>query len=164
MAKLLPAILALVGIGAGVGAGLHLKSDTVEEMEHTTECIPPNTPTYTLTEPKKHADGPSEFVTMSNQFVVPVFTGDGVDAMVMLSLNLEVGQGHKEELFKREPKIRDAFLRALFEHSNAGGFDGNFIEMIELDSLRSALREAAAKTAGPMVRDVLIADLVKQKV
>ena len=106
----------------------------------------------------------TEFVKFSNQFVVPVMGDDNVQAMVVLTLSIEVSEGAKEAIYNREPKLRDAFLRVLFDHANAGGFNGNFLNSAGLDTLRSALRETAFTTAGPIVRDVLIVDLVKQQV
>ena len=67
-------------------------------------------------------------------------------------------------MFSREPRLRDSFLQILFDHASAGGFQGNFLTSVSLDSLRIALKEAAIPQAGPAVRDVLIVDLVKQDV
>ena len=65
-------------------------------------------------------------------------------------------------VYEREPKLRDAFLRVMFDHANAGGFDGAFTNSNQMDVLRRALREVAQKTIGPTASDVLILDIVRQ--
>lgn len=181
MGKLLPVILAVIGLGAGVGAGIFLRPAHDDTGEHAAgaddhaAAVDCPTPGPALADAGSHgaevghgaAAGPdlvTEFVKFSNQFVVPVMGEDNVEAMVVLTLSVEVSEGAKEAIYNREPKLRDAFLRVLFDHANAGGFNGNFLNSAGLDNLRSALRETALTTAGPIVQDVLIVDLVKQQV
>jgi len=81
---------------------------------------------------------------------------------VILSISLEVTPGSTESVYAMEPKLRDIFLRVLFDHANAGGFRGAFTQSNTMDVLRSALREAAAATLGKALSDVLIIDIVRQ--
>ena len=100
---------------------------------------------------------------MPTQFVVPVLEGGRVGALVVLALSLEVPVGQTDLVFTREPKLRDAFLRVLFDHANAGGFRGSFTDAATLVSLRRALLEAARKALGAdAVSDVLITDILRQ--
>ena len=165
MGKIIPLVLALAGLGGGVGAGLLLRPDPAAEEPHATGeivCPAPGEATEAL--PPPPPNGPVEFVKFANQFVVPVMSSDQVEAMVILTLSLEVELGTQQEIYNLEPKIRDAFLRVLFDHANSGGFDGNFLNSVGLDALRVALRETARKTAGPILYDVLIVDLVRQTI
>ena len=178
MAKLLPLLLAVLGIAAGVGAGHLLRPDApaVAEPapagEGAVDCPPPAAQTAALTAPPAHrapdeaAASDSEFVEFANKFVVPLVdeTSDKVASMVVLAFSLEVAPGTSERIYEREPKLRDAFLRVLFDHANAGGFDDGYLSSAGLDELRKALREIAVTTAGSAVRDVLILDMVKQEV
>ena len=70
-----------------------------------------------------------EYVKLSNQFVVPVVKGKTVVSLVVLSLSLEVPEGQKDAVFRREPKLRDSFLQVLFDHANIGGFDLSLIHI-----------------------------------
>jgi hypothetical protein len=149
MRKLLPLVLALIGLGVGGGAGMALRPPPPDAAE--TPEVPPTEPAT-----------PPEYVRLSNQFVVPVVEGGRVSAMVILSLSLEVIPGSTEGVFAREPKLRDALLQVLFDHANAGGFRGSFTDGANLVILRQALREAAARVLGDRVTDVLIADIVRQ--
>ena len=103
-----------------------------------------------------------EYVKLNNQFIVPIVDGEVVRALVILSLSLEVSPGATQEVYAREPKLRDGFLEVLFAHANAGGFSGAFTETSNIDTLRQALLEVAQKSLGQRVTDVLITDIVRQ--
>ena len=103
-----------------------------------------------------------EYVKLNNQFVVPVVEDGEVAALVILSLSLEVAPGMTEQVYAREPRLRDSFLRALFDHANAGGFGGPFTRSGNMEILRGALLEVARTSLGKTVSDVLIIDIVRQ--
>ncbi len=163
LGKLIPVILALGGLGAGVGAGLALRPppEVVEPEEgHAAEATDSH-----VAEPKHEGDDAEaahDYVKLNNQFVVPVVENGRVVSLVVLSLSLEVELGQTAAIFEREPKIRDAFLQVLFDHANTGGFKGSFTNTTRMTVLRNSLREMAQKTLGPTVSDVLIMDIVRQ--
>ncbi|WP_102224048.1 flagellar basal body-associated FliL family protein [Acidimangrovimonas sediminis] len=103
-----------------------------------------------------------DFVKLNNQFIIPVLEGGRVSSLVIMSLSLEVSAGGRDKVFALEPKLRDAFLRVMFDHANSGGFDGNFTSGNNMLVLRDALKEAAFKVLGPVLKDVLIIDMVRQ--
>lgn len=158
MKKLLPLILLLVGIGAGVGAGVFLRPEP-EPIPHTDD--PVETADSTVAEDAE-SDVEHEYVKMNNQFVVPVVKEDSVQALVVMSLSVEVPAGQKDAIYSREPKLRDSFLQVLFDHANVGGFDGAFTNANNLAVLRAALREAAQKDMGDQITDVLIVEIARQ--
>ncbi len=158
MLKLLPIILPVLGLGAGVGAGVLMPP----AQKQPAACPAPS---ETAAQPAAVLpDVPVEYMKLNNQFVVPLITGDDVTSMVIVSLSLEIAVGQQEAIYAIEPKLRDAFLRVLFDHASLGGFEGNFLSHLGLDTLRLALREIGQRTAGPVVHDVLIVDLVKQAI
>jgi hypothetical protein len=166
MGKLLPVILALLGLAAGAGAGFMLRPAPEGAAEASHEAVADcAAPAHEAAEPElpKPATPPA-YVKLPNQFIVPIMGEKTVEATVIVSLSLEVTEGSQEAVFALEPKLRDIFLRVLFDHANAGGFDGNFLLSARLDDLRKALLEAAVTSVGPSIRDVLIVDLVKQQV
>ncbi|TNC51568.1 flagellar basal body-associated protein FliL [Rubellimicrobium rubrum] len=103
-----------------------------------------------------------DYVKLNNQFIVPLLTDGQVDALVQLSLSVEVPAGQQETILMMEPKLRDSFLQVLFDHANTGGFDGLFTASSAMRELRNALLEAAQDAAGGVVTDILILDLVRQ--
>ncbi len=150
--KLLPILLALFGLGAGLGSGLFLRPVPEEGASPAEE---------------EHAKGeeeelPPDYVKLNNQFVVPILDGGRVVSLVVLSLSLEVEAGNTETVYAREPKIRDAFLQVLFDHANTGGFRGSFTDGSNLVLLREALTEKAIGVLGPVVTDVLITEIARQ--
>lgn len=158
--KLFPVILALVGLGGGVGAGLFLRPPpSPEEQAAAEHAAAAEEAEGEVGEPK---EGGPEYVKMNNQFVVPVVEKGRVAAMVVLSLSLEVEAGNTEAVYQREPKLRDVFLQVLFDHANVGGFSGSFTDGSNLISLRTSLKEAAGLILGPAVRDVLITDIARR--
>jgi flagellar protein FliL len=149
--KLLPILLLLVGAGAGVGAGLALRPAPDPVAEGAAPAAAP-------------VEKPSEmeYVKLPSQFVVPLMASGRVGALVVLSLSIEVPLGQTDSVHAREPKLRDEFLRVLFDHANTGGFRGTFTESSNLVVLRRALLEAGKKVMGDAVHDVLITDIVRQ--
>lgn len=159
MRKLIPLLLALLGLGGGIGAGLFLRPEP-----HAEELAGEDAATDHAegTEEGEPEEGAPEYVKMNNQFVVPVMQEGRVSAMVVLSLSIEVDPGNTEAVYQREPKLRDLFLQVLFDHANIGGFNGSFTDGSNLIVLRTSLKEAAAMALGPVVHDVLITDIARQ--
>lgn len=165
MGKILPILLAVIGLGGGVGAGIMLRPAPVTEVV-IDPCGDGTAPVEHVAEvePEEEEDSNTEFVKMNNQFVVPVMRGGNVAALVVMSVSVEVEQGQREGVYQREPKLRDAFLQVLFNHANAGGFDGAFTTGPNMSSLRTALTEVAQALMGDIVVDVLITDIARQDV
>lgn len=146
--KIIPLILAILGLVLGVGVGLFLRP----AAEHAD------------TEAAKVAEVPAltEFMKLNNQFVVPVVERGRVTSLVIMSLSLEVTIGTTESTYAREPKLRDAMLQVMFDHANAGGFNGVFTDGANMVFLRKALLEVSQKTIGEEIKDVLISDIARQ--
>ena len=104
----------------------------------------------------------SEYVRLTHQFVVPIVQGGEMQAIIMLSLGLEISASGRDTVFLREPKLNDILLRVMFDYANAGGFEGDFTESVRLGSLRRALLEAAQQVVGAEIKDVLISDVIYQ--
>jgi flagellar protein FliL len=150
MRKLLPVLLAILGLGGGAGAGLALRPMPDPALEEV------------MAEHPEEPEVPPEYVKLNNQFIVPVVEDGRVASMVILSLSLEVTAGSTEAVFAKEPKLRDIFLQVLFDHANSGGFRGSFTDGANMVILRRALLETAAMAMGDIVKDVLIIDIVRQ--
>jgi len=168
MAKLLPILLAVVGLLGGGAAGYFLRPAPEPEAHaaHPDCAVDPMALSHEdLVLVEEAGEGvESEFIEFDNQFIVPVATDDAIGSLVVLSLTLEVGAESHEVIYRRMPKLRDGFLNVLFDHSSAGGFSADFVNGRGLDTLRDLLRETAMGIAGPQVLDVLIVDLLKKDV
>ncbi|NIZ11878.1 flagellar basal body-associated FliL family protein [Phaeobacter sp. HF9A] len=176
LSKLLPILMLLIGVGGGIGAGIMLAPPPAEEHD-----------AMTAEEGADHGDGhgeemaedaghdedghsddehaiPNDFIKISNQFVIPVVERDQLTSMVVVSLSLETKPGLAEKVHSFEPKLRDVFLRVLFDHANMGGFRGAFTRSEVLDPLRTSLREEGRRFLGKDLVDVLILDITRQDV
>lgn len=158
MKKLFPVILAVIGLGIGLGAGVFLRPAPEEVAQD------PGAEGHDAPAPEAEVDPETlpEYVKLNNQFVVPVLQDGRVTSMVILALSLEVKKGAAERIYSREPKVRDALLQVLFDHANSGGFEGSFTDGANLVFLRTALLEAAKSTLGDDVTNVLISDIARQ--
>ena len=163
MRKLLPILLALIGTGAGVGAGFLLKPEPAEPSTAEVECVPPaEDQAIAPVEEPAAAPETREYVKLNNQFVVPIMAPDRVQSLVVASISLEVGIGATQTVYAREPKLRDVFLQVMFDHANIGGFDGAFTEAERMEPLRKALLQQARSVLGADVTDVLITEIARQ--
>ena len=166
MRLLIPVLLAVVGLGIGVGAGWLLRPATNVAAPaaegHGAVAVEAGAPGAAQPEAGAATVTTAEYVKLTNQFVVPVLQGGKVAALVILSLSLEVEAGGSEGIYAKEPKLRDAFLQVMFDHANAGGFTGSFTDGANLVLLRRALLEAGISAIGTVLTDVLIVDIVRQ--
>jgi len=170
MRLILPLILLLLGAGGGVGAGLLLSGPASEDPaeEAPAEEEPPaedEDAAADETDPPRvqQTGNNTEYVRINNQFVVPIVRNGAVRSLVVLGLAVEVDTGQSGEVFSRELRLRDSFLRVLFAHANVGGFDGRFTEAEALAPLREGLLEAAEQILGaPITHDVLVTDITRQ--
>lgn len=189
MARLLPIFLFLFGTGAGIGAGLVIPqtepdasettidggspdgqdpSETASGEDHASAASKPGHEAVAAghadTAADEHGSDVYDYVKMNNQFVVPVVAAQRVEALVVISLSIEAEPALRDQIYAREPKVRDAFLQVLFDHSNMGGFQGAFTRASNLEILRTALTDVAKAEFGPGIRSVLIVDIARQDV
>lgn len=165
--KLLPLLLAILGLGAGVGAGLALRPEP--EVGATDLCGPAaegmpaaEVPPQPVSPIDAQGALTKDYVKLNNQFIVPILQEGSVRSMIILSLSLEVPIGGSELVYKLEPKLRDNLLQVLFDHANTGGFSGAFTDANKMAVLRLALLETAQRLIGSQVSDVLISDIARQ--
>ncbi|KUP94760.1 flagellar basal body-associated protein FliL [Tritonibacter horizontis] len=172
MSKLLPILMLIIGLGGGIGAGIML-APPPEEMEHAMAGDAEGHDKTSGEMDEDHADDtgdsgeettPNEFIKINSQFVIPVVERDQLASLVVVSLSLETKPGMASKVHSFEPKLRDVFLRVLFDHANMGGFRGAFTRSEVLDPLRTSLREEGRRYLGKDLIDVLILEITRQDV
>jgi len=157
MKLLVPLVIALVGLGAGVGAGIALKPAPEEHAGAEAAGV----------HDRPGEDVELAYVPLQKPFVVPVFDGEKVVAMVVLSLSVEVPADHEPEAMVEaiEPRLRDGLLKAMFLHANSDGFNGTFTTGRKIEDLKASLLASARQVMGrDAVFDVLITDIARQDV
>ncbi len=170
MIKIVAILLPVLGIVAGGAAGYFTRSAPDAPPDAATADMDADAPEEdpspegSIRSSEGYSGDETDFVPLSNQFVIPVLDEGQLIEMMILTLSVETEAGTTERVYSREPKLRDALLRVLFDHASVGGFDGNFLSSAHVAGLRRALREVAIGTVGSNVKDVLIMDMVKQPI
>ncbi|SPJ24644.1 flagellar basal body-associated FliL family protein [Palleronia abyssalis] len=169
MGKILPLIIALIGLGGGVGAGIALRPDPTSNLPDVASseapCGPVGTPDNAVTDPQPIVEEPAEgiFFELGNQFVIPVLDAGRVDSLVVVSLTLEIAPEIEAAVAEREPRLRDRFLRVMLDHANTGGFDGAFTSNGAIDRLKKSLEQTAKTEVGTGFFGILLTDIGKQE-
>lgn len=159
---ILPIVIGIVGLVGGLMAGHLYARQIAAPITPGVEPSPTDTGLAAGPGPVS-PDDRTEFVRLSNQFIVPVLDNGRVDSLVVLSLSAEVPAGESDAVFAGEPKLRDGLLQALFDHANAGGFQGEFTDTMQMNALRRNLLEVAQKILGRQhIKNVLIVEILRQ--
>ena len=162
MKMILPLLMLLLGTAAGVGAGVFLRPEPVPADPIKKDGAVAEQKEEAAKDPDEASPG-QEYIKLSNQFVVPLVDEDRISSMVVMTLSVEVPEGEGQAVYDIEPKIRDVFLRVLFDHASIGGFRGAFANNENLDTVRRNLRNAAHKSFGEdFIKDVLIFEIARQ--
>ena len=154
MKKLLPVLLIVIGIAAGAGAGFFLKPapDSGSGENHAEMAA---------SELDENAE--RSFVKIGKQTIVPVVTEGETKALMLFELAVDVPAARVDQVHEMEPRLRDAFLRELFQMSYTGAFLTNFTEERIIEELRRNLTNAARTYLGHNQAEVLILDVMRQE-
>lgn len=156
MRLLIAIVLVVAGIAGGAALGALLRApDTAPEPDPTPTAKHPPTPGSPLDE--------TAYVKLSRQLIVPVVREGRTIALMLFDVAVDVVPEKRDAAFAREPRLRDAFLRALFELSNTGAFDRDYIDERVLEELRRTLLDRARLHLGMAAREVLILDVLRQE-
>lgn len=165
MKLLLPVLLAVIGLVGGLAAG-HVLSPAPEPTEETDAAAEDYATVVPGADPYAPApdtpEGGWAYANLDSQFVVPVMGQGRVASMIVMSIALEVTPDAENDVYAREPKLRDGFLRVLFQHERAGGFHDVLTDTRLLDDLRGRLLAVAQGVMGAAVNDVLVTDMLRQ--
>ena len=115
--------------------------------------------------PGEYDESPADrgYIQIGRQIIIPVVDGGETKALMMFDLALDVPTGLSEQVYGAEPRLRDAFLRILFQMSYTGAFSAAYTDERVIAELRGKLRRAARSLLGDEVAEVLILDLMRQE-
>jgi len=147
-------LLILSGLAIGAGLGLALRP-----IDSPAEAALSSEPTPDLTA----NDATPDFVKLSRQIIIPVVEGGETRALMLFEIALDMRPGMSDRVFAIEPRLRDAFLRDLFELSHSGAFVDTYTDTQLMDELRRKLRESARHLLGSDVSDVLLLEVLRQE-
>ncbi len=154
MKKILPVLIIVLGIIGGAGAGIFL------------EPPPPHVDQHAAAEAVE--EDPDEiversFVKIGRQTIVPVVQDGETRALMLFELAVDVPATKADDVHSMEPRLRDAFLRELFQMSYTGAFLTDFTEERVIEELRRNLTTAARTYLGHNQAEVLILDVMRQE-
>lgn len=104
-----------------------------------------------------------DYVQIGRQIIIPVVKDGETQALMLFDLALDVPSSMAERTFAAEPRLRDAFLRELFEMSYTGAFSSTYTDERIIEEVRGKLRAAARRVLGDAVAEVLILDIMRQE-
>jgi hypothetical protein len=104
-----------------------------------------------------------DYVKVGRQIVIPVVEQGETRALMLFDLAVDVPRSMTERAYAAEPRLRDAFLRELFEMSYTGAFSSTYTDERVVEELRGKLRAAARRLLGREVAEVLILDIMRQE-
>ncbi|MBW7920968.1 MAG: flagellar basal body-associated FliL family protein [Rubellimicrobium sp.] len=174
-AVLLLLVLLVLGAGAGAGVAWFGPWQPARDMADGTDAPPVADPAPGAgaeAAPAPAAPGlpvasairpDADYQRLDDPFLVPLVRDNAVAAMMVLTLGLEVAPGQSDLIRRREPRLRNQLLQALFDHANTGGFDGMFTGAANMRALRESLTRAARDVVGDAAGSVLILDMVRQE-
>ncbi|HBT37457.1 MAG TPA: hypothetical protein DEB52_16055, partial [Hyphomonas sp.] len=90
----------------------------------------------------KHGAADSGEVTyykFTREFVVPMIEDDRVQSLVILNLNLEVDTSISQELFSKEPVLRDNIMTTLVKLSSGGRTLNSITDVDNYETLRAMI-------------------------
>ena len=172
--KIIPLLLAIVAAAVGLFGGEALRADprpdggsesVSDNGLEATEPAADETKAEGSPKPKEDAKktDATAYFRFPSQFFVPVMHGDRLDAVMILTLTLEIPAERQEAMFSEEFRLRDSLLRTLLVHANTGGFDGNYTIEPRMRRLRESLLNAAQEAGGDSISEVLIEDIAQQQ-
>lgn len=167
MKKLIPLIIAVVGLGGGLAAGTMLKpAEPMMDIEHAEGMDDHGKAEMSAKGKDKDAKGgdTSEYiyVGLEKPFFAPVMKNNHRSGLVRLDIHLEIPADLKDQVEQHEPKLRDGFLRAVMNFSHEGGFsrvhgaDGFMV-------LSDDLLLSARSVLGNDVKAVLIGEILTRE-
>jgi len=169
MKKLLPVILAVLGLAGGLVGGSLMKPVAMAEDAHAVA----GGDGHGKPAKSDHGDGHDDhagsgeksdtiYVGLKKPFFAPVLRGNNKHTLVRLDIHLEVPADLEGEIEKHEPKLRDGFLRAVMNFAHEGGFSrvhgSDGFEILSDDLLLSA-----RSVVGDKVKKVLIGEILTRE-
>jgi len=182
MKKLLPVIIAVIGLVGGLAGGTMMKPAAIAADAHTSgaesdahgaDAHAKANAGHGEKATADHGGGHAKstkggngsdyiYVGLEKPFFAPVLRNNNKHTLVRLDIHLEVPPELEDQVAKHEPKLRDSFLRAVMNFAHEGGFsrvhgsDG-------FDVLSDDLLLGARSVIGNGVRAVLIGEILTRE-
>ncbi len=170
MQKIIALVIVLFGVGGGLALGVALRpggaapgpDDAMARAAASAEAAGEHGGGDAAGDDGE-AGADRDYVKIGRQFIIPVVKDGETQALMLFDLALDVPRSMTERTYAAEPRLRDAFLRELFEMSYTGAFSSTYTDERIIEELRGKLRAAARRVLGDAVAEVLILDIMRQE-
>ncbi|MEM9234498.1 MAG: flagellar basal body-associated FliL family protein [Pseudomonadota bacterium] len=160
--KILPIVITLVAVGGAGFAAMTLKGGPA--------------PAAPSAKADGHGDGHGNvkevqgeekgsgfgYFNFRRNFIVPVVGSSRVEALILISVSIEMEEEKIEEAQLREPNIRDAFMKSLLAMSHEGMFNQDITNPDVYSEIQKRLMETAKVSIDQNVKSVLLVDFARQ--
>ena len=170
MRKIIALVIVLIGVGGGLALGVALRRG--DAAPGPDDAAAEHGATGSGGAENGGGDGAGhdgeagadrDYVKIGRQIIIPVVDEGETQALMLFDLALDVPRSMTERTYAAEPRLRDAFLRVLFEMSYTGAFSSTYTDERIVEELRGKLRAAARRLLGDAVDEVLILDIMRQE-
>ena len=183
MKQLFPVLIAAVCIAAGSYGGYMLKPSSVSSAKPASQVEDTGSHGDTKKDsesPVKKADshgastgghgseagagdsGDVTYYKFTREFVVPMVEDERVRSLVILNINLEIDTSISQELFSKEPVLRDNIMTTLIKLSSGGRTLYSITEVENYETLRSTILANLRNEVPHGIHNVLILDMARQ--
>ena len=171
--QIVPAIVALLCILAGGAGGYFMKSSSAASAPSAAHEDTEKGHGEAKKADKGHdkggksqhgeaAGGEVTFYKFTREFVVPMIEDDRVKSLVILNLNLEIDTSISQELFSKEPILRDNIMTTLVKLSSGGKTMDSITDVDNYETLRSMILSNLQNEIPEGIHNVLILDMARQ--
>ncbi|WP_300380641.1 hypothetical protein [Henriciella sp.] len=179
--QILPALIAGLCITAGGAAGFYLKGSSGASGEKAQDVAEK---AHKESEADKHggkkdAHGKSgksagkgghgsadasapAYYKFSREFVVPIIAEERVQSLVILNLNLQIDPSVSDELFSKDPVLRDNIMTTLIRLSNEDEIFNGLNNVENYETMRSMILRNLRDSVSEGIQNVLILDMARQ--
>lgn len=167
MNKILPLIIVLIAVGGSGFAAMTLRGGGQETAAASGDHGDKNGDKKGGEVHKvEDKDGSSidslGYYKFQRDFIVPIMRRNHVDAIVLISFNIEMEQEEMEKVRPKEPKFRDAFMKTLLGLSHDGLFNEDITAPAVFETLQTSLADTAKEVIGESAHGVVIVDFARQ--
>lgn len=183
MKQFFPALIAGVCIAAGGAGGYFLKSGSAAPAASAADGHEAPKPSHGEDKGGSHDEKKAEkkdshggdaghgastatteyaYYKFSREFVVPMIQDDRVKSLVIFNLNLEVEPSVSQELFSKEPVVRDNIMSTLIKLSNDGKTFQSLSNVENYETMRSMVLKNLQTEVAAGIHNVLILDMARQ--
>ena len=162
LSKILPILITLIAVGGAGFAALQIKGapQRPDKEEHHDDDHGEGGGVHKVDgHEEKDTNGYFDF---QRNFIIPIIGENRVDALVLLTVSVELDAAKIDEVRTREPRIRDAFMKTLLTLSHEGVLSQDITDPDVYTIIQERLLKTAKDVVDEDVESILLVDFARQ--